>query len=93
MRWELSWVYLAGQKPMLDRVVLLSFWEGAPLANGTADTTHFSDLNGHVDVTFNDWATHCNQRRRFGLPDTTTTLPLLGMAFAGLCGFAKRFRK
>ncbi len=71
----------------------LSFLEGAPLANDTANTTDFYDLNGHVDVTFNDEATTEPNGGGTGLPDATTTLPLLGMAFAGLCGFAKRFRK
>ncbi len=80
---------------------VLNFFEGAPLANDTTDTTDFTDVNlstgfpvpfSPVDVTFNDLG-DINGNGNGSLPDTTTTLPLLGMAFAGLCGFAKRFRK
>jgi hypothetical protein len=69
---------------------------GLPLLpNDATDTTDFTDLltGAPIYVTFDDVYDSGANGGTSALPDSTTTLPLLGMAFAGLCGFAKRLRK
>ncbi len=77
----------------------LSFAEapyiGGPEAANDTPGGLFGDKNGTVIVTFDDVVGdgNGNNGNLGNAPDSTTTMPLLGMAFAGLCGFAKRFRK
>jgi hypothetical protein len=53
------------------------------LPNGATDKTHFTLNGAELDVTFNDNGDSPS------VPDTATTLPLLGLSLAAL-GFAKR---
>ena len=50
----------------------------------------FEDLNGGGDRDYNDLTFAVGNA---SVPDASTTLPLVGLAFAGLVGLSRRFRK